>query len=256
MEVIPAIDLRDGSVVRARFGRRESYAPIETPLARTSAPVDVVTGLLALYPFRTIYVADLDAIEARGSHDRELRALAESFPAVTFWVDPGTGTTEAARSWLLAHSRAHLVLGSETLRDLGPLEALAGEDRLLLSLDFRDDTFLGPEGLLEVVSAWPGRMIVMTLARVGSGAGPDMQRLAEVARRAPNVKLYAAGGLRDASDLALLGRAGIEGVLVASALHEGTLTRADLAAASREHAGRGLTKREPRFEAPRRTAPS
>ena len=62
MEVIPVIDLKGGAVVRARLGLRQSYAPIVTTLARTSAPLDVVAGLLTIHPFRTVYIADLDAI--------------------------------------------------------------------------------------------------------------------------------------------------------------------------------------------------
>ncbi len=72
----------------------------------------------------------------------------------------------------------------------------------------------------------------MTRARVGGDAGPDMDRLADIKRRAPDVMLYAAGGLRGASDLVRLKQAGIWGVLVASALHEGGLIGADLAAAA------------------------
>ena len=45
---------------------------------------------------------------------------------------------------------------------------------------------------------WPERVIVMTLARVGGDAGPDMDRLLQIKRRAPDARLYAAGGLRGA----------------------------------------------------------
>jgi phosphoribosylformimino-5-aminoimidazole carboxamide ribotide isomerase len=48
----------------------------------------------------------------------------------------------------------------------------------------------------------------------------------------PDVMLYAAGGLRGASDLVRLKQAGKWGVLVASALHDGRLTGADLAVAA------------------------
>ena len=63
IEVIPVIDLKDGAVVRAQHGLRHSYAPIVTPLAKTSAPLDIAAGLLTIYPFRTFYIADLDRIE-------------------------------------------------------------------------------------------------------------------------------------------------------------------------------------------------
>jgi phosphoribosylformimino-5-aminoimidazole carboxamide ribotide isomerase len=80
-------------------------------------------------------------------------------------------------------------------------------------------------------------VIVMTLAVVGGDAGADMDRLADIKRRAPDVMLYAAGGVRGASDLMRLKQAGTRGVLVASALHAGRLNGADLAAAASKDAG-------------------
>jgi phosphoribosylformimino-5-aminoimidazole carboxamide ribotide isomerase len=237
IEVIPVLDLKGGVVVHARHGLRHSYAPIVTPLARTSAPADVVAGILTVHPFRTIYVADLDRIESRGSHDQSLDALSTAFPDVAFWADAGVRDGEEARSWLACHKRAHLVLGSESLAGHAVLEELATDGRIVLSLDYRGDSFLGPKGLCNAPHLWPARVIVMTLARVGGDGGPDMDRLAEIKRRAPDVMLYAAGGLRGASDLVRLKQAGARGVLVASALHDGRLTGADIPAAASKGAG-------------------
>lgn len=240
MEIIPVIDLKGGAVVRARLGQREFYAPIVTPLAPTSAPIDVVAGLLTIHPFQTIYAADLDAIELRGGQEQSLDALSAAFPDVTLWVDAGIRRAEEARSWLIRHPRAHLVLGSESLQSLAPLEELAGEERIILSLDFRGETLLGPPDLYDAPHLWPERLIGMTLARVGGDVGPDMERLAALRARAPNARLYAAGGLRGPSDLASLSAVGVAGVLVASALHDGRLTAAHLAAL--EHGPFGRAK--------------
>jgi hypothetical protein len=98
IEVIPVIDLKGGAVGRARHGSRHSYAPIVTPLARTSAPLDVVAGLLTVHSFRTIYVADLDRIESHSSHDQSLDALSTAFPDVAFWVDAGVRDAWDARN--------------------------------------------------------------------------------------------------------------------------------------------------------------
>ena len=98
----------------------------------------------------------------------------------------------------------------------------------MLSLDFRGDDFLGPAELLTEASLWPRRLIVMTLARVGSGAGPDLERLASVAARAGDRAIFAAGGVRGADDVAALAKAGIAGALVSTALHDGRLAPVDL----------------------------
>jgi phosphoribosylformimino-5-aminoimidazole carboxamide ribotide isomerase len=227
MEVIPVLDLKDGAVVHARMGRRDQYRPIKTPLATTSHPIDVARGLLSLYPFETFYIADLDAIQRKGDNDAALRGLRSAFPHLTFWVDSGLAALDRARCWLAA-DLGHLVLGSETQRDDMLVRRLRADDRVILSLDYRDE-FVGPAALLKDTDAWPSRVIAMTLARVGSAMGPDFERLSAIRSRVANKLIYAAGGIRDAADLAALQRTGIAGALVASSLHNGKLTGAQIA---------------------------
>jgi phosphoribosylformimino-5-aminoimidazole carboxamide ribotide isomerase len=228
MEIIPVIDLKDGQVVRAAHGARHLYAPIETPLSPTSAPKDVVAGFLSLHPFRTLYIADLDAIEGRGNHADVIATLEAAFPSVVFWVDAGIKDVGEARAHLESR-RGMIVLGSESLRDADVLEALAQESRVILSLDYRGDDFQGAAEIALDSAFWPQRLIVMTLARVGSGAGPDLARLREIIARDENRHIYAAGGLRGAEDLAALAALSVSGVLVASALHDGRLDAKTLA---------------------------
>ena len=227
MNVIPVIDIKGGVVVRARMGQRDQYRPIETPLSPTSDPVDVVRGLLSVFAFRTLYVADLDAIERTGNAGTALKQVASEFPHVDLWIDNGLSDAGTARAFLHAGSN-HLVLGSEAQRDTSLVESLKGDPRAILSLDFRGDSFIGPPSLLATPEIWPRQVIVMTLARVGSGAGPDLERLAQIRLRAGNRPIYAAGGVRNGDDLAALRRAGIAGALVASSLHDGRLTGTDI----------------------------
>jgi phosphoribosylformimino-5-aminoimidazole carboxamide ribotide isomerase len=143
-------------------------------------------------------------------------------------VDAGIADVHHAERWLEA-GLGHLVLGSETQRDSKLIRYLCRNNRIILSLDFRGDAFLGPASLLNEADIWPTDVIVMTLARVGSASGPDMNCLTTVKSRAANRKVYAAGGVRDASDLALLARTKIAGALVATSLHNGKLTGAQIA---------------------------
>ncbi|MCL2452304.1 MAG: HisA/HisF-related TIM barrel protein [Alphaproteobacteria bacterium] len=229
IEIIPVLDLKGGLVVRARQGLRHAYRPIQTPLSPTSTPTDIVAGLLTIFPFPIFYIADLDRIDRYGDHDASLTALSQTYPRLEFWVDAGVSETKEARDWLARHPRAHLVLGSESLKSLSILTDLAAHDRILLSMDFQGDRSLGPKVIHENPQLWPRRIIAMTLARVGSGRGPDIDRLMSLRRQAEGVQLYAAGGVRGNADLNLLRRLGVNGALVASALHEGRLTAQDLA---------------------------
>lgn len=228
MEVIPVLDLKSGHVVHARGGRRDAYRPIETPLSPSSRPGDVLDGLLRLFPFHRLYVADLDAIEGRGSHAPLLAGLARAHPGLEIWLD--AGARDAAALSAVLDAGLTPVLGSESQADDALLRAWCRDSRVVLSLDFRGAAFLGPPAILATPSLWPHRVIAMTLAAVGAGAGPDATRLADLLQRAEGRSVYAAGGVRNDADLRRLAELGAAGALVASALHAGTLTAASLAA--------------------------
>jgi phosphoribosylformimino-5-aminoimidazole carboxamide ribotide isomerase len=229
MDIIPVLDLRGGIVVRARLGQRDQYRPLQSQLTPTSDPVDVMQGVYSVYPFETFYIADLDAIMGTGNNEVTLRRLKVEFPAAAFWVDNGVADPSAAQSWLNAEL-GHLVVGSESQRDTALMQRLSAHDRVVLSLDFREQEFQGPPAFLDKVDSWPRRLIVMTLTRVGSAAGPDLDRLCAIRDIAAGRSIYAAGGVRDRADLAALKREGIAGALVATSLHDGRLRGDDLAA--------------------------
>jgi phosphoribosylformimino-5-aminoimidazole carboxamide ribotide isomerase len=220
------LDLMGGQVVRARAGDRASYRPIETPLAATSRPEEVLRGFSTLAPFRTFYIADLDAIGGAGDHDATLAALARVHSGAEFWVDGGFSGAEDAAA---AAGRGRVpVLGSESLAGTEALAAAIGRlgaARVVLSLDWRGGRFLGPREVLDVPELWPDRVILMTLDRVGIDRGPDLAALERLVDRAGGRGVFAAGGVRDAADLEALRAIGVAGALVASALHNGRLTR-------------------------------
>lgn len=229
MHIIPVIDVMGGVAVAARGGARADYKPLVTPLAAGPAPIAVARGFLTLYPFRTLYVADLDGIRGRGANLDLIRSLSKALPGVALWVDNGASDETRVRD-LLAIPDTAAVIGSES--KLGPAEldtltSLFGE-RLILSLDFKGDEFLGSPQLLSQRTAWPDRVIAMTLARVGSGEGPDVTRLGQIAAAAGMRRVYAAGGIRGSADLEAARAAGAAGALVATALHGGQIKTGDL----------------------------
>lgn len=229
MNVVPVLDIARGLVVRGIKGDRASYKPIETPLASGSEPAAITRALLGLYPFRKLYIADLDGIEGRGRNVHLVPALSAVAGTVELWIDAGVASRKAARS-VLAAPVTTLIVGSESIESVAEFQDIASEAplRTVLSLDFRGDEFMGPRRLLDDESLWPDRVIVMTLARVGSGEGPDLERLDSVIKRAGKRKVYAAGGVRGRADLMALRDAGAAGVLVASALHDSAITAHDI----------------------------
>lgn len=69
----------------------------------------------------------------------------------------------------------------------------------------------------------------MSLDRVGTANGPDVERLKDVVERAGRRAVYASGGIRSIGDQAVAD-AGAHGALIATALHAGAVTQNEIAA--------------------------
>jgi phosphoribosylformimino-5-aminoimidazole carboxamide ribotide isomerase len=235
LNIIPVIDLLGGQVVRAVRGDRQSYRPIVSALCASSDPVTVARILCDYCAARQLYVADLDALQGGATQIAVLDPLLRALPGIELWLD--AGLADAAAGQALQHqlaphaARIVLVYGSESLRSRAALEQCfdttggAEEIRAALSLDRRDGQRLDAAGCWDAVDLWPRRLIVMTLERVGSGSGPDLETVRDVRRLAPRAMLIGAGGMRSQADLAQASAAGADAWLVASALHDQQLPR-------------------------------
>lgn len=239
MKIIPVIDLKDGRVVHARQGQRDRYRPIHTPLCRSPEIHRVLQVFMELYDFDTFYIADLNALCAQGNHDTLLSRITARFPGKEFWIDRGYRPPSS----LLDFPENNVpVLGSESF-DAETVHFLKKyRERFLLSLDYSVSGALGAQSLFTDSDAWPDSVIIMTLARVGSGQGPDLPRLTDYCRNHPDKNFIAAGGIRNQQDLVDLKRLGIRSALVASALHSGALSGEEIAELAEGWKNRGSIK--------------
>jgi phosphoribosylformimino-5-aminoimidazole carboxamide ribotide isomerase len=226
MQIIPVIDLMGGQVVHALRGERERYQPLRSTLCQGAEPLTVVAGLLRLFAFRELYIADLDAIQGRGDHSGVIEAIRRAHPQLQLWIDAAV-CERAALDEVSARSRCVPVIGSESLQTITWLQQLAPE-AAILSLDHRDGTRLGAEELWRQPQVWPQRVLAMNLSRVGADAGPDLALIQQLQQMRPGLHVYAAGGVRDARDLQALHEIGAAGALVATALHSGAISRSTL----------------------------
>ena len=257
MEVIAVLDLLAGRAVHARGGRRESYLPVRAVAGVPIEPGDarsLAQAYVDNFGVTSLYVADLDAIlnqlrnvrakfNSQTAIVRELVAL-----GVPIWLDAGVACPDDAQR-VLELGVARVVVGLETLPSYEALEQIcntAGSDRVAFSLDLRDGmpvASLKSEGsnlqlggaacgaAARAGSAGVDAMIVLDLARVGSGAGPDLELIANVRKVAPLLTLVAGGGIRGPEDLWRLAEIGCDGALVATAILDGHLSAADVASA-------------------------
>jgi HisA/HisF family protein len=239
MRVIPVIDLKGAAAVHAVRGERERYRPLRSEIVAGSDPVEVTRAVRDTLGLDELYVADLDAIAGRSAHRETVAALAREARVM---VDAGVAeVAEVGR--LLELGAARVVIGTETLADERALERLRAalpDAPLVLSLDLRAGRVLSPqpelqrlgppEALARLGRSGVREAIVLDLARVGSGAGPDVALVRELSARFPELELLAGGGVRDVADLRALAEAGAAGALVATALHSGAIGRDDLRA--------------------------
>jgi phosphoribosylformimino-5-aminoimidazole carboxamide ribotide isomerase len=232
--VIPALDLMDGNAVHAKAGPRAEYRPVASPFGQAGDPAAVARGLLAATGSSVLYIADLDAITGSGSNFELVRGLGYALPDVTIWVDAGFSGVGDCAFWLPLG--ATLVIGSEGVKTAGDwleIKQAFGES-VVLSLDFDAEGPRGPGALFADAGLWPDRVVAMDLGRVGSSEGPDIDGLTALVAQGEGRAVFAAGGVRNARDLAALQAAGASGALVATSLHSGALSQNEIAALIRE----------------------
>ncbi len=228
MLIIPVLDLSHGLVVQAKQGGRDSYQPVISVISSNPEPESVLSAFFKLYPFKTIYIADLDAIQETGNQSYLIKELASHHRQCEFWVDAGIGPIQNSQTDNLGNN-VKIILGSENKLPKESLTSLIKNNPdILLSLDFNENGLIDNSFLLSDITTWPKQVIVMMLHRVGLNKGIDLQCLNNILNLGKNNEIYAAGGVRNTNDLEQLDLIGIKGVLLASALHNGSITKEDI----------------------------
>lgn len=237
--LIGVLDLMSGHVVRAVGGRRDEYRPVESRLCSTSAPLDVARAFRDAYGIERLYVADLDAIRGGTLHATEIAALAEAGFRLT--LDAGFRTA-AGLDTVSDLGVECFVAAVESLPHADEFERFVeqvGADRIRFSIDLAGGLLMAEpsrwdrtvwseaapvELAFQAVAAGIVQLIVLDLHAVGTGAGPATAPLCQAIKASlPEASIWTGGGVRNLDDVIALTTSGAEGVLVASALHDGTL---------------------------------
>ncbi len=238
MRMIPVLDLLSGLVVRGVGGRRQEYRPVESMLTRSAQPLDVADAIREQLGLTILYVADLDGILQRTPNVETLRALCDD--GFEVWIDAGIRDFSEAIPFFKLGA-AKVIVGLESLADsaeLGRLVEEYGASRVVFSLDLKDGqplfggaTWAEPTPLgiaRSAIAAGVTQMIVLDLVSVGESRGPSTLGLCDqLLHEAPHCRVITGGGVRDRGDLRTLQDHGIDGVLLATALHRGELGRED-----------------------------
>ncbi len=235
-ELLPAIDLRGGRVVRLRagdFARETVYD--DDPVATAARFIEAGASWL--------HIVDLDG--ARAGHPVQ-RAMVERIVSsvdgrLSIQVAGGLRDEPSVQAALATGVR-RVVLGTAALRDpafVGQMVRQAGPGRIVVALDVRDGLAVG-EGWRHGAAGSPvddaaarirdvgvERFAVTAIARDGLLAGPDLTLLERLVSLV-GASIIASGGVSTLDDLAAVRRIGCAGAIVGRAIYEGTL---DLAVA-------------------------
>lgn len=239
MQLIPVLDVMGGVVVRGVAGRRSEYRPIVSSLCRSAEPAAVVRAFQDQFNLYDFYLADLDAIAGAPPARTIYRQLHDQ--GARLWVDAGIRSLAGALD-LASTDIAQVILALETVP--GPDEVRdicthLGPERLIFSLDLQSGRPLTDSHTWGAASAQTiaqtviqsgiRKLLLLDLCSVGVGQGPGTDALTLVLRqRHPEVSLITGGGIRGSGDLFHQARLGVSAVLVASALHDGRLTREEV----------------------------
>lgn len=234
MDVIPAIDLLGGEVVRlykGDFTQVTRYA--QEPLAL--AECYLAAGLSRLH------AVDLDG--ARSGEPVNM-PLIRQFAEAGLQVQAGGGIRDLDRLRTLLNAGAdRAVIGSVAVEDperVARWLAEVGPERIVLALDVRlaaDGTPWaqvrgwtedGGRTLWELLDHYLALgladVLCTDIARDGTLAGPNLALYADCVRRYPQARFIASGGVSSAADLPALRETGVAAVVTGKALLDGRLS--------------------------------
>lgn len=236
VELIPAIDLRNGQVVRLRRGDYNQQTTYEVD------PVDVAKKFEDA-GCKWLHIVDLDG--AKEGRPLNLGIIEKIVRATNLHVEVGGGIrTEESMEYVLAIGAQRLILGTRALADMAWFEAMVHDarfrNRLVLGLDARDglvsthgwtqtaDDLPKAVDIAHDVDNWPLAAIIYTdITRDGMLLGPNLKATARLARVCKNVPIVHSGGVKSLADIANLKGLPIFGIIVGKAIYEGTLDVAD-----------------------------
>jgi phosphoribosylformimino-5-aminoimidazole carboxamide ribotide isomerase len=231
MQLIPAIDLMSGKIVRLSRGEVRTAKFYETkfgtPVEAAKRWRDEGAGKL--------HIIDLDAAFGTGNNLLVIAQVAENIK-LPVQVGGGIRSYETAEK-LFQTGITQIILGALAFSDpsaIGKIQKKFGLDSVIVALDNKEGLIMVEgwktatamtvdEALEKYTGIGVRNFLITSIAQDGMLNGPDLQTLSQ-ATQYPNAKIIAAGGIGSIGDLAALKDIGVEGAVIGKALYEGRFT--------------------------------
>lgn len=239
MQIVPVLDILNGVVVHGRAGERETYQPVKSRLTESTAPLELLKVLANYCRAKKAYVADLNGLMNGAVQETVLKQLADQ--NIELMIDAGIRCSSDV-DLIPEGDHVQLVLASEAVPSQAVLQAIISDHpnrRFVFSFDLVNGELKTPvkdwacnsiRHLASVlwdfgISDW----IVLDMRSVGMATGPTTtERCERLKSQFPAVRLTTGGGIRHREDLQAFAGTGASEILLATALHDMTITEVDL----------------------------
>jgi phosphoribosylformimino-5-aminoimidazole carboxamide ribotide isomerase len=230
LQLIPAIDLMNGKIVRLTHGDPKTAKVY----SQFGGPVETAKKWQANGATK-LHIIDLDAALGMGNNLSVIADIAES-TNLPIQVGGGIRSIDTVKK-VLGLGVSQVILGALAFSDPKAITTIQKQfeaESVIVALDNRDGkvmvegwktaTALGMREALEKFVALGVKVFLVTsITKDGTLSGPDLDTLREACQY-PDVEVIAAGGIGGLNDLVALKRVGVAGAVIGKALYEGRFT--------------------------------
>lgn len=229
MEIIPAIDLRDGKCVRlyqGDYARETVYSDDPTEMAKRWADMGATR----------LHVVDLDGAKQGSPGNLKVIQAIVSSVNVPVQVGGGVRTRESAEQ-IVSVGASRIMMGTAAVDDPGLIEDLVdslGTDSIIVTVDAKDglvalrgwtesSTVKAIDVMKKMADRGVSRFLYTDISRDGTLTEPNFQALEQlIEHQVPG--LIAAGGIATEDHILRLASIGVEGAIVGTALYTGDIS--------------------------------
>ncbi len=232
-EIIPVIDILNSKAVHAVKGERSKYKPLKSYLFNSNYPKEIIKILKIKVNFPKFYIADLDAIMNKRPNIELITEISMDLK-IKILLDSGIENRGDLKKYINLGIHK-LIFGLETILDYNTITAglqILGKNRIIVSIDMYNGKIISKNeeiknrGIIKVIQKIEDlgvrEIILLDLFRIGQKLG-GIPKLYDNIKREFHGKIYVGGGIKDINDIKLYIRREFSGVLIGTALYDGTI---------------------------------
>jgi HisA/HisF family protein len=214
-------------------GEREKYKPLKSVLIKSTDPIEIVKKIKHETLIHEVYIADLDAILRREPNFSLLTEILK-IPEIKIMIDPGIILAKNILEYS-NYGLDSLILGLETIKNLEVVSdclEIIGSHKTIVSIDMYNEGILTNvkeiknqrpiEIIKKIEELGVKKIILLDLYKVGQKIGGVPPLYLKI-REQFNGQILVGGGIKDIKDIELYIHHHFSGVLIGTALHDGTV---------------------------------